>query len=594
QGALALGLAWAVCRLAPRLPGSVRCWVWRLAYAKLLLALFWGAPVELRVLPPRPSEPPVLSIGGSVTAPGLERTHRRVVALERPVVASPAPPVAPQRQPASWPQPAAWLLLAWLAGAGWYLLRVGLQGRRTAALRRRCETLRDADAARIHERLCARLRLRKTPELLVAEVSGPLVMGVIRPAVVLPQSLQATEAEQEWILAHELAHVKRRDLLWAHLPVLTRVLFFFHPLVWVAHREWRLAQEMACDALTVEITAAPLSGYGELLVRLAAGQKATPSVELSAAGILETGNGLERRLGMLAIGRLVGRRRSWIVGIALWIGLLGLVPWRLAASASAASERAVTAAQVRAAETEAARLRARTTALERELSLLRQEAKRHQDALKQWDTAQRRKLGATRPTPPPPPRAPVPAKPAIPARPATPAPIPASPIAPPRPVLGAVLTDRELLELAGAPSGSYSALIGTLSPTELLQYLRVELQSTMEELSVASARFQAGVSSSREAQPLTAKVRKLEVLLSAAERRVKLGGAPLSLAASLEPREMVQFLRADLQAAMTELRQERARVEHGESPSSVLFPLQTRVQQLELLIGAAERRAKGG
>jgi hypothetical protein len=57
---------------------------------------------------------------------------------------------------------------------------------------------------------------------------------------------------------------------------------------------------------------------------------------------------------------------------------------------------------------------------------------------------------------------------------------------------------------------------------------------------------------------------------------------------------MVQFLRADLQAALTELQQERARVEAGQSPSSGLIPLQTRVQQLELLMIAAERRAKGG
>ncbi|MCW3053634.1 MAG: hypothetical protein JWN14_2804, partial [Chthonomonadales bacterium] len=39
QGGLALGLVWAVCRLVPRIPAAGRCWLWRLAYLKLLVAL---------------------------------------------------------------------------------------------------------------------------------------------------------------------------------------------------------------------------------------------------------------------------------------------------------------------------------------------------------------------------------------------------------------------------------------------------------------------------------------------------------------------------------------------------------------------------
>lgn len=39
QGSLAILIVWAACRLFPRLPTQVRCWLWRLAYAKLLIAL---------------------------------------------------------------------------------------------------------------------------------------------------------------------------------------------------------------------------------------------------------------------------------------------------------------------------------------------------------------------------------------------------------------------------------------------------------------------------------------------------------------------------------------------------------------------------
>src|SRR5437879_3200793 len=50
QGGLALAVVWALCRLSPRTPPRLRCWLWRLAYLKLLLALFWITPVDLPVL----------------------------------------------------------------------------------------------------------------------------------------------------------------------------------------------------------------------------------------------------------------------------------------------------------------------------------------------------------------------------------------------------------------------------------------------------------------------------------------------------------------------------------------------------------------
>src|SRR5689334_1305208 len=53
QGGLALAVVWAWCRLvAPRrTPARVKCWLWRLAYAKLLIALLWLTPAGLPLLP---------------------------------------------------------------------------------------------------------------------------------------------------------------------------------------------------------------------------------------------------------------------------------------------------------------------------------------------------------------------------------------------------------------------------------------------------------------------------------------------------------------------------------------------------------------
>ena len=54
QGGAALALVWGACRLLPGLSPGVRCWLWRLAYLKLFVALAWATPVERRLGETRP------------------------------------------------------------------------------------------------------------------------------------------------------------------------------------------------------------------------------------------------------------------------------------------------------------------------------------------------------------------------------------------------------------------------------------------------------------------------------------------------------------------------------------------------------------
>src|SRR5436305_9462353 len=54
EGGIWLLLVWFICRIATRLPGRAKCWLWRLAYLKLLLALFWTTPMQLPLLRARP------------------------------------------------------------------------------------------------------------------------------------------------------------------------------------------------------------------------------------------------------------------------------------------------------------------------------------------------------------------------------------------------------------------------------------------------------------------------------------------------------------------------------------------------------------
>src|SRR6185369_7852132 len=132
--------------------------------------------------------------------------------------------------------------------------------------------------------------------------------------------------------AHELAHLKRRDLPWGWVPALNHLLFYFHPLVWLAAREWRLAQEMACDELAVRATQMPAADYGEMLLKVATQPRPWPQPGLATVGGRESPRTLLRRLNAMHDFRPTpGRRSLMTTGALAVLALAALVPWRLTA-----------------------------------------------------------------------------------------------------------------------------------------------------------------------------------------------------------------------------------------------------------------------
>ncbi len=108
--------------------------------------------------------------------------------------------------------------------------------------------------------------LRESPAL-----TSPLTLGLFRPVILLPTGRRAWSAEQRaLILAHELAHVRRRDFLAGLVAELAACLCWFHPLVrWLADR-LRLEQEYAADAWAASASGDSMN-YVRCLARLALG-----------------------------------------------------------------------------------------------------------------------------------------------------------------------------------------------------------------------------------------------------------------------------------------------------------------------------------
>lgn len=80
--------------------------------------------------------------------------------------------------------------------------------------------------------------------------AGPCVSGLWRPVILLPADFRARydRRERRLVLAHEIVHLRRGDLLANAVAALLRALFWFNPLLHVALRWFRLDQELACDA----------------------------------------------------------------------------------------------------------------------------------------------------------------------------------------------------------------------------------------------------------------------------------------------------------------------------------------------------------
>ena len=84
----------------------------------------------------------------------------------------------------------------------------------------------------------------------------PLLWGLLRPVLIVPNGLiESLNQEQlRGVIAHELAHYVRRDH-WSNLfACAVKVIMWWNPIAWLAHRELRSAQESCCDAIAIGIS----------------------------------------------------------------------------------------------------------------------------------------------------------------------------------------------------------------------------------------------------------------------------------------------------------------------------------------------------
>lgn len=179
-----------------------------------------------------------------------------------------------------------WQIVA-LAGI-WGCGAVAISAMRLYALLRVRAVLRGANRIEVPGTAAISVEVRSSETLL-----EPGVVGFLRPVLLLPDGIvkRLTPAQLQTVVAHELAHVRRRDNLTAALHMLVEAIFWFHPAVWWIGARLIEERERACDEAVLSRGSEPRD-YAESILNVCKSYLESPIICVSGV----TGSDIKRRI----------------------------------------------------------------------------------------------------------------------------------------------------------------------------------------------------------------------------------------------------------------------------------------------------------
>ena len=298
--ALAAAAAWALRGAS----AAVRHALWSaVLFGVLVIAGLAPLPVSwsfpLRTPPPIPA----LARGASIA-----ESANASMASVTPVAA----------QPGILPRLTGLILVAWALGVAMLALRTTAGVLSLRRITRRGRTITTGSMRTLLDTTCRRVRLIESDD-----VQSPATWRVWRPVIALPTAARAwSAASLETALRHEVAHVRRRDVVTQLMAEAGCALLWFHPAIWFAAARMRAERERACDD-AVLVSGASEIDYAASLVAVAAGvsRPARGAVGMASA------SGLESRIRAIlnpAVRRGGSRRVLVSVSAGVLIATLGV------------------------------------------------------------------------------------------------------------------------------------------------------------------------------------------------------------------------------------------------------------------------------
>ena len=210
-------------RLCKRIPRGMICLLWGLVAIRLICPVSIQSPLSLV-----PDTRPIVEsvVAAAAPAPPQTTDSERAENGTAPIV----PAWETDHAAASAPDVRLYATVVWMIGM------LALLGYAAASY------------FRLRRRVSASIRVRENI-WLCDWVESPFILGIVRPRIYLPSSMEY--GQFPYILAHENAHLKRRDHGWKPLGFVLLAVYWFNPLVWVAYILLCRDIELACDECVV-------------------------------------------------------------------------------------------------------------------------------------------------------------------------------------------------------------------------------------------------------------------------------------------------------------------------------------------------------
>ena len=279
KATILLGLAWIAASLLKNHPAALRHMIRACALCGALLLPVLsslGPAWHWRVLPQLPLTeqqaatsvetvvPPLSHESATSSAEPASQPLRTSATMHPSHFKSDLSPIAGSRVAPVWPQ---LLMVVWLLGAVIGKLRLLVSRLRFAVLINKTAPVDDPSWTLQIKKISHLLGIRRSVALLESkDTEVPLAAGAFRPKVILsPDYPEWPPLRRDAILHHELAHIRRWDILAQMLCQIAIAMYWFHPLVWITVRAMRAEREQACDDHVLAAGARPSEYAHELL-----------------------------------------------------------------------------------------------------------------------------------------------------------------------------------------------------------------------------------------------------------------------------------------------------------------------------------------
>jgi beta-lactamase regulating signal transducer with metallopeptidase domain len=201
-----------------------------------------------------------------------------------------------------------YLFIAWALGAATIVTCVarGLFVQRRVLRNSRVPSRQLTDALQL---AAERLRMRAPRAAVSNRVESPVVACLPRPRLIWPEALDEPRAiaASDGILAHELAHIARRDHWIVCLETLILACQWWNPLAWYLRRRLRETRELACDALALAHAGQSRGDYARRLLALSVGRESPLTLAPAFGARSFSRRFLQRRLTMIFDSQTHGR-----------------------------------------------------------------------------------------------------------------------------------------------------------------------------------------------------------------------------------------------------------------------------------------------